>query len=183
MSDFIKTCLQCGTSFSPLGKKIGRKLYCSPTCTMLSRLKREGSGCWEWPGAVCYKGYGVIGEYGKLHRTHRLSYEHFKGSIPDGMLVCHTCDNPPCCNPSHLFLGTNLDNMADMRRKGRGYVPKVGLGSKHPLARLNEAEVLEIRALIDKGWPCREIAPLYGVHRTTISSIKFGQSWHHLQRT
>ena len=83
------------------------------------RLKVMNSGCQEWTGATARKGYGQIRVDHKTVQTHRLAWELANGPIPDGMLVCHTCDNPPCCNVAHLWLGTNDENMADMVGKGR----------------------------------------------------------------
>lgn len=87
------------------------------------------SGCWLWSGAwngkwnVC--GYGRFNIDGVMRQAHRWAYEHFRGPIPDGLFACHKCDTPPCVNPDHLFLGTAVDNMADMIRKGRaGWLSK-----------------------------------------------------------
>lgn len=79
--------------------------------------------CWVWKGARGGKGYGSKMIRGKAYRTHRLAWEWVNGPIPDGMMVLHRCDNPPCCNPNHLFIGTNTDNMRDMVAKGRGSFP------------------------------------------------------------
>lgn len=75
--------------------------------------------CWLWGMSRDMKGYGVLWVNGNIQRTHRLAYTVFVGPIPDGMFVCHKCDVPACCNPSHLFLGTQLDNMRDAKKKGR----------------------------------------------------------------
>jgi len=77
--------------------------------------------CWLWAGARFPTGYGAINEggRGKILYAHRLMWTFTSGPIPDGYFVCHRCDTPPCCNPAHLFLGTHLENMADMVAKGR----------------------------------------------------------------
>lgn len=76
--------------------------------------------CWLWTGVIGAHGYGVFGGKKTRGRAHRLMWERVNGPIPDGLNVCHRCDNPPCVNPAHLFLGTVKDNAQDMMRKGRG---------------------------------------------------------------
>lgn len=85
---------------------------------LLARITKQDNGCWIWQGA-CRSGYGAIRVGAKVCQTHRLSYTLFKGNIPDGLLVCHTCDTKKCINPEHLFVGTHKDNMADCVNKGR----------------------------------------------------------------
>ena len=84
---------------------------------VLSKIKKTES-CWLWTGVTDH-GYGRISMQRKTLAAHRIAFEHFKGPIPDGLFVLHKCDNPPCCNPDHLFLGTHKDNMADCVAKGR----------------------------------------------------------------
>ena len=88
---------------------------------LMRRLVPSEGGCLEWTGARHPTGYGQIGvTTGVLAYTHRVAWEFaFRREVPDGMWVLHHCDNPPCCNPDHLFLGTPMDNTRDMIRKGR----------------------------------------------------------------
>jgi hypothetical protein len=92
------------------------------------RLDRRGfDECWEWKGLRHQQGYGLIRASGVgknlMLRTHRVAWELQNGSVPDGMHILHRCDNPPCCNPNHLFPGTDADNMKDMAAKGRNFNP------------------------------------------------------------
>ena len=86
---------------------------------ILRRCMRTTNGCWEWQGARVNGRYGQIGFDGKPLRVHRVVYEFCYGPIPEGLFVCHHCDNPPCCNPGHLFVGTPRQNYLDAVRKGR----------------------------------------------------------------
>lgn len=105
--------------------------------------------------------------------SHRFAYEHFNGPIATGMFLCHHCDIPACCNPHHMFVGTQKDNMADAMRKDR-----MARGERRPQSVLNEEQILEIRAA--NGMHA-EIAKRYGVHRMTIGKIKRGIRWSHVK--
>lgn len=144
------------------------------------------SGCWIFMGAVNHCGYGIIGTGRRgepTDRAHRITYRHFKGEIPSGKFVCHTCDIPSCCNPDHMFIGTNQDNVNDMVRKKRNSPPPRNphvVGSVHPLAKLNEDQVLEIRDLYRRGWLQKDLAQQYGVARQTISKIVNNKRFKHV---
>jgi hypothetical protein len=86
-----------------------------------TKIRLCDNGCWEWDAAKIHGGYGVIrtGRPHKMVKAHRFAWEWFRGPIPPGLCVCHHCDNPPCVNPSHLFLGNNSDNVRDSMEKGR----------------------------------------------------------------
>lgn len=129
--------------------------------------------CWIWVGASRSKaGYGRVSERANGNKrtkmAHRVSWELSFGKIPDGLLVCHKCDNPSCVRPSHLFIGTYKDNVADMQANGRG-----GNGN----SKLTKEEVVEIRTLISHGEKQKSIAKKYNVCRETVQNIKYGKSW------
>jgi hypothetical protein len=86
---------------------------------------RGADSCWSWTGALDSGGYGQCGRDRRLHKTHRVAWMLTHGEIPDGLVVCHHCDNRRCCNPAHLFVGTQGDNVRDMVRKGRNWQASV----------------------------------------------------------
>lgn len=138
---------------------------------ILSSLEKNSeNGCWVFKGRKNKEGYGAIciNKKGnqKYLRAHRLIYEHYFGPIPKGMLICHDCDNPPCVNPDHLFIGTNKDNMYDKVEKGRA---SRTIGEKSGMCKLTKAQVEAIRN--DKRRQT-EIAKDYGVVKSTICMIK-----------
>lgn len=138
-----------------------------------SRCFRTPSGCLEWQG-FCHptRGYGQIGRGRKgegLVETHRAAWEVTHGTIPPGMFVCHQCDNPPCCEPTHLFLGTPADNHADMVRKGRH-----ATGQMLPQTKLTDAQVAKVLTLRSQGWLQREIAGHFGITQGYVSELLAG---------
>jgi hypothetical protein len=130
------------------------------------------TNCWNWNASLARGGYGALSIKGKTTKAHRFSYTMWKGKIPEGLLVCHTCDNPPCVNPNHLFLGTNADNMRDMSLKGRGCT-----GNKNAPSSLTDALALAIKK---DPRPLKLIAAERGMHFKSIEAIKKGTTWKHL---
>lgn len=127
------------------------------------------AGCWIWTGAGDPNGYGRFNPRGKPMLAHRFAYEHYIGPIPDGMLLCHRCDVAACCNPAHMFIGTQKENMADAVTKRR-----VSAGEHRPLSVLTRDAVAAIRASDESH---SVLAAQYGVHRMTIGKIKRGERW------
>jgi len=138
------------------------------------------SACIEWAGARTSSGYGCRRQQGKLVYLHRLAWEDAHGPIPAGMFVCHRCDNPPCYNVEHLFLGTAADNNRDMYAKGRGRHGRGVLGSQHPLAKLTDEAVRDIRRRRAAGTPLRVLSAEYGVSIAGVSRVEHRQSWRHV---
>ena len=126
--------------------------------------------CWPFMGSIDEHGRGQIAnEEGRLEKAHRVAYMLVKGPIPDGLLVCHSCDNPPCCNPDHHWLGTHKDNSQDAEQKGRLYHHWPRYGAAHPSTKI----ALEVKTMIAKdGRSHREIARVYGVSKTHVTRIK-----------
>lgn len=145
-------------------------------------IPEPNSGCWLWftrnkkPGG---EGYGVLQSCGKSYAAHRASWIVYKGPIPEGMHVCHRCDNPCCVNPDHLFLGTPTDNMRDKVKKGRAKTtPR--LGSKNSAAKLTEEQAMDI--LTSSDGPTKA-AQKHGVSDTLVHFIRSGRAWPHLSRS
>ena len=139
-----------------------------------ARVDRSGDGCWEWQGGKGTRGYGTLRMNGVTYSTHRLAWELSHGAIPSGLHVLHECDNPACCRPDHLFLGTARDNIHDCLRKGRFHH-----GENTGGARLSEADVRVIRMLHPR-MTYTEIGKRYGVNYGTIKAIVLGKTWKHV---
>ena len=137
---------------------------------------RKSDECWLWTASTASIGYGQFWYDGKMHPAHRISLALAIGEIAPNMLVCHHCDIPLCVNPSHLFLGTQKDNMRDMGRKGRAHFSKM-IGEKNLNHKLTPEKVLAIRKSTE---PTRKIGKRYGVSSMTISVIRTRKTWGHL---
>lgn len=149
-----------------------RELPMAPQAFWL-RTVRVGP-CLEWTGTRDKFGYGRVGVNGRDVRASRLAWVLSRGPIPDGMFVCHTCDNKACVEPLHLFLGTSADNTRDHVAKGRSHLNgRSGEGNSQ--ARLTSAQVAEVRNLVASGLSTRQIASRYSVSHQQISRIATGK--------
>jgi len=146
---------------------------------LLSKLVKEPTiGCWIWTGSRTAHGYGMIKVIGRMMYCHRLSYEIFCGPIPHRLCVLHKCDVASCCNPLHLFIGTQSDNVADMVDKGR---QQRIAGEEKPNSKLSSEIVAEIRSIHQQGLiGYKRLAKRFGVSATTIRGIISGEYWSHL---
>jgi hypothetical protein len=131
--------------------------------------------CVVWSGRLNQHGYGVQDVDGRSFYAHRLAWIAEHGAIPDGMVVMHKCDNPPCVNVTHLRLGTRTENSADMVAKGRSQK-----GEAHTQARLTEAQVREIRGMHAVGYTHEAIATKFGVTRSAVQHIVRYRRWKHV---
>lgn len=181
------TCNFCHKSFSARACDVrnNRRPFCSRPCYWESKnLTKEKfwskvnktDGCWIYTGYIATNGYGKTKEKGVTVSAHRLSWELTNGPIPDGLFVCHKCDNPPCVNPYHLFLGTPKENTQDMREKKRH--PH---GEKTTKSKLTDKGVLDIRQRYAQGnITLLELAKEYGLTRSTIGYAVKGATWKHV---
>jgi hypothetical protein len=157
--------------------------------------KGAETDCWEWLGPKHRKGYGIIGKGGRsggMKLTHRVAWEITHGEpVPDGLFVMHTCDNPPCCNPNHLEVGTHAQNMAHMREAGRSSIGERHYMVQHPewirrgveqsSTKLTEDDVRRIRAkYAAKEATQTTLAAEFGVGSSTISLIVNRKRWSHI---
>lgn len=140
--------------------------------TLAAKIDRRGpDDCWEWTGQRDAKGYGLIRRLGAQWRVTRIALALVGRAPAVVRLVCHHCDNPPCCNPAHLFVGSHADNNADSTRKGRGVRPR---GERNGRARLSPEQVAEIRA---SPLSNRTLGRRFGVAHSTIGHARIGNTW------
>lgn len=160
----------------------------------IAKYMVDESGCWLWTASKYGNGYGMFYLGQKIVGAHRASWQLFKGGIPSGLFVLHKCDNPACVNPSHLFLGTQKENISDMHKKKRsgwhndpqGLAKKMSAalrgkngakGERNPAAKLTKAQVYKIKGLLAKGCSQQKIGEIFGVCQSTIGNIKTGKKW------
>ena len=133
----------------------------------------EKTGCWIWTASRDKDGYGFLKFRGKQDKAHRVAWVLYRGEIPAGLIVCHTCDNPPCVNPEHLFIGTQKDNAMDKVGKNRSCY-----GERVNTSKLNPTTVIRIRQLYKTGKYSQDrLAKLFGVYQSTIGRIVRGDTW------
>lgn len=188
----FKPCLRCGKEFwcrpcFDVGTRHHEHKYCSTVCSRAARRysdddvaralwakvdKSAGpTACWPWTRSKRWDGYGRVNVHARQTMSHRVAWEVTHGPIPAGLTVLHTCDNPPCCNPAHLRLGTHAENMADCSNKGR---------ASKPGAKLTPEQVREIKALKGKVKNAVPLTRKYGVGNGAICAIWRGDTWKHV---
>jgi hypothetical protein len=139
------------------------------------------SGCWLWTGALRQNGYAVISVANRQTLAHRVSWELHRGPIDGGLCVLHHCDNPPCVNPGHLFLGTIADNNADKTAKGRVRTGERPRGEHHKRSKLTVSAVQEMRRRSNDGESQRSLARSFSVSQGNVSLVVNGAAWAHVQ--
>lgn len=174
---------ECGCgSVVTVGRRFisGHNAYLfDPIAAFWSKVDKSGGpdACWPWISrAHMNGGYGAARWKGQTRNAHSVAYEIANGPVPKGHVVCHSCDNRPCCNPTHLFLGTQAENIQDAVRKGR-----TARGEAHHWDKLTAEQVRAIRAAYN---PSKrngaEVARQFGINRHTVYDIAAGRSWRHL---
>lgn len=132
-------------------------------------VPEPNSGCWIWTGCINHRGYGRFLFKGRNHLAHRFAFVAYGGAEPGTLNVLHRCDNPPCVNPDHMFLGTDRDNAIDMAKKGRA-----------PATKLRREQIPQIRSLFRKNFSYMEISERFNVSDKAIRNIIAGRSWHYV---
>lgn len=188
----MKTCQHCGRPFDkdPRYSRIyfQRQRFCSSACSGAFRSAHkeakdrraefyrwvdQSGDCWLWTGARDRDGYGAFGFQGKMRRAHRVALELEGVEIPPGHYACHTCDNPSCVRPAHLYPGTPTDNMRDAVNRNR-----VLNGERNPHAKLTADLVRYIRKSSEG---CGDLAARFGVTHGAVSMARSRKTWRHIE--
>jgi hypothetical protein len=192
----IRTCAHCGQHYSVHYRmnptRLRQPSYCSPKCRIAESRARananlrsrfmanvptaDENACWEWTGRRHKAGYGVLDLDGRPQLATRVMWFLTHSEWPV-LNVCHACDNPPCVNPTHLWLGTDLDNARDRESKGRGRRGPPRLGREHHNCKLTPEAVINIRSSKDGN---KALARLYGVTPAAIYNVRAGKAWKHV---
>lgn len=199
-----KPCVQCGRPFARNPRYSARQWegarFCTRACAIAWRRERQPpppttieptvgtdrrfwayvsvgalDECWEWKRRRHGFGYGKLSVGGREFGAHRVAYTLAVRPIPDGLCVLHHCDNPACCNPSHLFLGTKRANIVDMHAKGRG-----NIGAINGAAKLDDAKVAEIRRRVRDGEAQKALCAEFGIDSSTMSVMVNRKTWRHV---
>ena len=170
----IRKCPGCSRDFQATNPN---QKYCSWPCCIWSGVDRSGGidACWPWARGKSKAGYGIAGGKVRGVPAHRAAFMRVCGPVWPPFVVCHSCDNPICCNPRHLFLGTRSDNNADKVRKGRQAFLK---GSSNGASILREWQVARI---LKSSATQAVLAERFGVSKQTISAIKTRVHWKHVK--
>ncbi len=143
----------------------------------------DGDKCRSWLRAINDRGYGIFGlgagHYKTIVRAHRIAFYCHNGGMDHDLEVMHSCNNPKCCNPAHLSQGTHLCNMRYMKACGRSH-GRGPSGTGHPLAKLSDGDVVQIRARVSNGETGVSLAKEFGVSDALISKVKLGKAWKHV---
>lgn len=198
-----RVCERCGDDFSIIPavlKKLNGGKFCSRQCAdkaknrpverFLARICKTDY-CWIWTGPRNHRGYGSFSRRKGSIATHRFSWEIHRGPIPENLHVLHKCDNRPCCNPNHLFLGTHADNMRDMAEKGRSckgdknnsrlHPESLRQGSANNKAKISESDIVAIRTTYRSGLvTLKQLAIPLGITEFTVSQIIRRKTWKHV---
>lgn len=168
-----------GKELTPIAVQVQYHGYSKENRFLLRVAEPTKTGCREWTGSKNSRfGHGQWrNEDGEVELTHRAAWRMFVGPIPEGMHVLHKCDNPPCVNIKHLFLGTHGDNMKDMWAKGRAH-PGILKGEKHGMSKLTAEIVREIRSSSETG---KALAERFGLTPTTICDVRKRRTWNHVE--
>ncbi len=177
----MNNCKYCNAEYH---RGQGVSAYCSEKCRFWAKVIISGpDDCWDWTGALVKDGYGQFARTStnksKKHITSsRMAWTLTYGEIPDALKCLHTCDRPVCCNPGHLFLGTDLDNSRDMEAKGRSNHPRgQGLG---PITKLTPELVSELKRLRREGMTTPVLADVFGITDGHVSNIMAGRVWNYI---